>query len=186
MRRFFYSLTAVIRSFSVRSLRRLAAPSLKRLAVLIVLLSTVVLQLASCGGEPAPPQSLMQEFCNSYGIGRTVFSPSVPEGERGYTDSAFLDTLFGDISGCVSDYAVVFTTDLAHIGECSLLLCYSKYDALTVTEAAQRRLDMLRTTHGSLDTSALDSAFLLRRGSYVLLCALEDNTLARRLWDRLL
>lgn len=149
-------------------------------AALVFLLLLSIICMSSCQ-RSVEAYKLMTELCYAYGIDRVIFSPSVKEGEEGYCPDGFLDSVFGDISESVSDYALLFISDLFSVGECAILVCYSTYDAIAVTEAALMRLELLRTESGGLDISALEGAFVERSGRTVILCALPDNDRARRL-----
>lgn len=141
--------------------------------------------LVSCR-EAVPPYSLMGEFCKSYGITGTVFSPCVNEGEEGYTDEVFFNSVFGGGSEFVSDYAIVFVSDLNTVGECALFLCYTEYDALVSCDAMHRRIDLIKTMGASIDTSCAFDAVVFKSGKYAVMCVLPDNERAERIWRKIL
>ena len=141
--------------------------------------------LSSCG-EKAAPYELMLEFCASYGIEDTVFSPCVKEGDEGYTDSDFFESVFGKGDESVCDYAVVFLSDLNRAGECSLFLCYSDYDALMVCDMLYRRIDLIKSMGAGIDTSYLSDAVVFKSGKYAVMCALSDNERAEKIWRKIL
>lgn len=155
---------------------------IRAVAVFIVIFA--VLLLSSCR-ETRTAYDIMNEFRLAYGIERAIFSPTVPEGEAGYCPEGFLDEVFGNVSDSVADYAILFISDISTLGECAILICYSTYDAISVSGSAFMRLDFLRSQAGSLDASSLDTAFVRRCGKAVILCALPDNERASRLFDKL-
>ncbi len=157
---------------------------IKRTLAAVLLLSIALLSV-SCSAQPSAKE-LMHEFVTGYGIEKPYYFKSAAEGESGYVPDNFLFRLFGDIDGSVSDFAVVFTSDLSAVGECSVLICYSEYDAARVSEAVLMRVDTVRSLLGSSDTSAADDAAVFRRGRIVVCCMLDDNARAKRLWDRIL
>ena len=152
---------------------------------LILVLFILAFSLASCGQKPSP-YSLMLEFCESYGIEDTVFSPLLSEGEEGYTDEDFFKIVFGEGIEAVEDYAVVFLSSLDYAGECSVFLCYSEYDALVVCDMLRRRIDLIKSIGAGINTSYVSDAVVFKSGKYAVMCALSDNELAKRMWRRLL
>ena len=157
--------------------------AIKALTVLWLILSLCI--LTACGKEVGAYQ-VMEEFRIGYGIERPVFSPTVAEGCEGYCYDGFLEGVFGQISDSVEDYAILFVSDIHAVGECAVLICYSTYDAISVTSSVFARLDFLKSHAGSLDTSYLEDAFVRRCGRVVIFSALPDNEKAARLFDRLI
>ncbi len=158
---------------------------LKRSVAVFLVIALLICGLVSCR-EYVQPYMLMVEFCKSYGISGTIFSPCVKEGENGYTDEAFFDNIFGGGSECVSDYAIVFVSDLNTVGECAVLLCYTEYDALVSCDAMRRRIDLIKTMGASIDTSYAFDAVVFKSGKYAIMCVLSDNKRAERIWRKIL
>ena len=152
---------------------------------LMLVLFILAFSLVSCGEKPSP-YSLMLEFCESYGIEDTVFSPVISEGEEGYTDEDFFKIVYGEGIEAVEDYAVVFLSSLDYVGECSVFLCYSEYDALVVCDMLRRRIDLMKSVGAGINTSYVSNAVVFKSGKYAVMCALSDNELAKRIWRRLL
>ena len=157
----------------------------ERSAAVFLLIALSLCGLVSCR-ESAAPYSMMLEFCKSYGISGTVFSPCVKEGESGYTDEDFFDNVFGGGSECVSDYAIVFVSNLNAVGECAVFSCYTEYDALVSCDAMSRRIDLIKTMGASIDTSYAFDAVVFKSGKYAVMCVLPDNALAERIWRKIL
>lgn len=157
----------------------------RKTAAIFLLFASVVILLVSCSASPSA-EELMMEFAKAYGIDKTCYSKSIPEGEPGYAPVEFFTELYGNIEESVSDYAVIFTSTLSSVGECSVILCYSEYDAMRVSEAALMRLDMIKSLVGSVNTEAADDAFVIRRGRAVITCALSDNERAEKLWKKII
>lgn len=160
----------------------------RRLILVSVLLCFSLLScyiFTSCK-KSNPPYSLMLEFCESYGISDTVFSPSLKEWEQGYADEVFFETVFGDNSSSVSDYAIVFLSSLDIVGECVIFLCYSDYDALIACDILRGRVEILKSMGTGMDTSYLDDAAVFKSGRYAVMCALSDNERAERIWRKIL
>jgi hypothetical protein len=132
------------------------------------------------------PYGLMLEFCEIYGIEDTVFSPTLAEGDLGYANDEFFELVFGEKPYSVSDYAVVFLSDLDFVGECALLLCYSEGDALDACLLLRERIDLLKSMGTGMDTSYLADAVVFKSGRYAVLCALSDNVKAEKTWRKLL
>ena len=141
--------------------------------------------LVSCAQRQSP-YSLMLEFCKNYGIDSVVFSPEISEGEAGYTDEDFFKTVFDEGIESVEDYAIVFLSSLDYVGECSVFLCYSEYDALRVCDMLRRRIDLLKSVGAGINTSYVSESVIFKSGKYVVMCSLADNELAERIWKKLL
>ncbi|MBQ9070815.1 MAG: hypothetical protein IJY23_05665 [Clostridia bacterium] len=130
--------------------------------------------------------AIMTEFCERYGREAVIYSPSVREGESGYVTEDFFLAVYGEEPESVSDFAVVFYSDLDSIGEAAVLICYTDYDALRATDTLRRRIDLLKTLGTGQDTSSLSDAFVMRSGRVVVMCALFDNGRARKCMEKIL
>lgn len=144
-----------------------------------------VLCFTSCT-EKKEVYALMVDFCSSYGISDTIFSPSVDEGERGYTDAVFFEYVFLEKSDAVSDYAVVFSSELNRAEECAIFLCFSEYDALVACELLRKRVDLIKAMGVNIDTSNASDAVVFKSGRYAVMCVLPDNERAEKLWRKIL
>ena len=153
--------------------------------LVFLIFASALFLFVSCR-QKISPYAMMLEFCESYGIENTVFSPVVSEGEAGYTDEDFFETVFGEGIESVEDYAVVFLSSLDYVGECSLFLCYSDYDALVVCNVLRRRVDLIKSVGAGINTSYTADALIFKSGKYVVMCALSDNILAERIWRKIL
>ena len=71
------------------------------------------------------------------------------------------------------------------VGECAVLVAYSEYDAVLLTETCLRRLEMLGSLMGTADTVTLNDAFVSRYGRVVVLSALPDNSSARAIFKKI-
>ena len=158
------------------------------LSFVCVMLSVAVIccSFFVCCVKNDAPYGLMLEFCEIYGIEDTVFSPTLAEGDLGYANDEFFELVFGEKPYSVSDYAVVFLSDLDFVGECALLLCYSEGDALDACLLLRERIDLLKSMGTGMDTSYLADAVVFKSGRYAVLCALSDNVKAEKTWRKLL
>lgn len=156
-----------------------------RFASVFLLAAMPLLMLVSCK-KSVSPYLLMLEFCKSFGIEDTVFSPSLSEGERGFANDDFFELVFEESADSVSDYAVVFLSSLDNVGECALFLCYSEYDALIACDTLRRRADLLKSMGTGMDVSYTQDAKIFKSGKYAIMCALPDNERAERLWRKIL
>ena len=143
----------------------------------------LVLSLASCGDQPTAYE-LAESFREQYGMGGTLFSPEVPEGEGGFVRDGFFESLYGDYYVSVSDFAVILYSDGEHISECAVLIAASPYDALILSDALYRRLELIRSV--SEDDASLDGAFVRRKGTVAVMCAVLDNQRADLIWKKLM
>ena len=141
--------------------------------------------LCSCGGEARDASALMREFTSAYGFGGVIYSPSVREGEAGYTDDRFFESVWGEGAEYVSDFAVIFSSSLDKSGECAVFICYNDFDAARVCEMIYRRFDLIASLGIVTDTSCLEDSFVLRRGRAVVASALSDNERARNVWKKI-
>ena len=157
----------------------------RTVCALLFVSAVLSLVLISCK-KKASPYGLMIEFCQSYGIEDTVFSPSLDEGDTGYAEDGFFELLFDEKPHSVSDYAIVFLSSLDYAGECAVLLCYSESDALMTLELMQMRIDLIRSMATGIDVSSTDDARVFKSGKYVVMCALPDNDRAERIWRKVL
>lgn len=136
--------------------------------------------------EQKSAHALMLDFCNAYGIEKTVFSPSVAEGSEGYANADFFEHVFGEKAESVSDYAVVFSSGLDRVQECAVLLCYSDYDALVACDILRRRVDLVKSMGASINTSYAADAVVFKSGKYAVMCVLSDNERAEKIWRKIL
>ena len=156
-----------------------------RAVSLVVTAVLLLFILASCD-EGRSALSIMSEFCEAYSVGGVVYSPHIREGERGYSDEDFFIELYGEGSDSVSDYSVLLLSGLSDVGECAVFICYSDYDATLVSDMCYRRIELLKSLSGAVDTSFADDAFVLRRGKTVVMCALADNERGKRIWKKVI
>ena len=155
---------------------------MRRIAILLIF--SLLISLFSCG-EARGSEELMAEFLLGYGEVGTLYTPSIPEGERGFAYDGFLEALYGDISGGVSDFAIALRSDGMETYECAVFVAHSEYDALLIADACYARLELIKSlTVG--DGDHLDEAFVIRRGRTVVFCALSDGELASSLWKSIL
>ena len=153
--------------------------------LLVSLLCTLLALLLSCA-EGRSARALMEEFCSAYGIAHTVYSPEVREGEAGYVKDGFFAQLYGEGEEWVSDFAIVLLSDTAHLSECGVFICYTDYDAIQVTDMLHRRIKLIREVGAASGLAIPEGAFVYREGRCVVVCALPDEAIARRLWREIL
>lgn len=157
----------------------------KTIKAVCLLLTAVFLLLSLVGcSEQRTALSLMNEFRDGYSVGGVLYSPLFAEGERGHCDESFFMSLYGESTGSVSDYAVLLLSGLSDVGECAVFICCSDYDATLVSDMCYRRIELLKTLSGTVDTSFASDAFVLRRGRRVVMCALADNERCARIWKK--
>jgi hypothetical protein len=158
---------------------------LSKAVAFIVAAVLCVFALASCAEERSA-LSIMTEFCDSYSVGGVIYSPLIEEGRRGHSDERFFIDLYGEGSESVSDYSVLLLSGISLVGECAVFLCYSDYDATLVSDMCYRRIELLKSLAGAVDTSFAEDAFVLRRGKTVVMCALSDNEKGARIWKKVI
>ncbi|MBQ8720416.1 MAG: hypothetical protein IJY65_05225 [Clostridia bacterium] len=156
---------------------------MKRTLAVTILLS-LILSLVSCKEERSA-DALMRELCEAYGCGAVVYSPSVPEGERGYTNEDFLSSLYSTVPSGVEDYAVALLCSLESHFEVGILVCKTAYDALEASRVCLERIELVRVICAK-DAAAGDGAFVLRYGNTVAYAIAEDSESVRRILDALL
>ena len=132
------------------------------------------------------PYSLMLKFAEDYGLSETIFSTSVKEGKAGYTDEDFFRSVFDERVEHVSDYAMIFISNLDYAGECAVFLCYSEYDALVACDILRGRVDLIKSISAGIDTSYTEDARIFKSGRYAVMCVLPDNERAERIWRKIL
>ena len=165
-------------------MRNISFSFLKRILCLILFFALLI-SFVSCK-EKKDALTLMEEFISQYSLSGVVYSPSFGEGEEGYVSDDFFITMYSESSESVSDFAVLLQGDLDSVGECGVFLCYSDYDAILVSSILHRRIDFLKSFSLAIDTSSLASAFVMRKGRVVVMCALSDNELAHSVWKRII
>ena len=143
----------------------------------------LLLPFTSCRELPTA-SALARDFLDAYGSFGVLFSPEIEEGERGYVRDGFFETLYGDYSGSVSDFAVILYSDGEHISECTVMIATSPYDALLLSDALYRRIELIRSV--AADDSSLDGAFVRRKGTLTVMCAVLDNYRAELIWEKLM
>ena len=154
-------------------------------AVALILLLSLFLMSVGCK-EDRSALSLMNEFLDTFSYVGITFSKDIPEGEAGYVDESFFVTLYGESDASVSDYAVFMLTDIDSVGECAIMFCYSEYDAIRVMDMLFRRIDLMRSLGGSINTECARDAVVIKRGKRVAMCALDDNGAAKDVLKKLL
>ena len=154
-------------------------------ALALILLITSLISTFGCG-KKIDALDAMNRFVESYGVGGVVFAPKIAEGERGYVDKDFFETLYGQDESYVEDFAVLLLSGIREVGECAFFKCYSAYDAMIVCDMCRMRIETLKNASGSAGSKFLEDAFIVRSGSFVVMCALSDNDMAKKLWDRII
>lgn len=158
--------------------------------VTVIILATAVLifsllPLCSCT-QATDASALMREFCSAYGVSPTVYSPMVREGEEGYVKEDFFFSLYGEEPYAVRDFALVLLSDLDSIFECGVFVCYNDYDALTVSDMLERRIELIREVAASSGLKYPKDAFVMRENRCVVMAVLPDAEHARRIWKRII
>lgn len=155
-------------------------------ALICILLFAYMLSFTSCGtNSEKTAEELMREFSEAYGGAGVIYSPSVPEGERGYCGGDFFYSLYEREEDGIADYAVLLLSHLDGAGECAVFLCRTANDALLAAGMCEDRRALLRSSYG-IDTTFADESFLLRKGRVTVFCALSDNEKAKKIWKKLL
>ena len=151
----------------------------------LLLLIALVPVFSSCE-EPVACRELMSRFCDGYGISALIYSPSVSEGEAGYFSEDMFYTMYSEAPDSVEDIALIMLSRSDAVGECAVIRCYSVYDALLVSDMCQRRMALFGAMLGEVDNSYAEDAFIMRRGTTVVMCALRDNEAAYAIWSEIL
>ncbi len=152
---------------------------------ILLVISLVFFGFSSCS-ELSSALEIMDEFSKSYGIEAPIFSNEKKEGEIGFADGEFFKTMYGEGEDSVLDYAVMLISDMDTVGECAVFICYTEYDAITVSDMCKRRMLLLRSLMGSVDVSFLEDSFIKRKGKIVVMCVLSDNERALEIFDRII
>lgn len=156
----------------------------KRAFTLVVLLFCAwLLPLVSCGKEEGACTK-MERFCREYGIQTPLYGTPADAGAG--ESEEMLTRLYGIDSTRVREYAVIFPGGLDAVAECAVFYARDGADALEILDAVHRRLSLLRSVSGTVDVTALDGAFVLRRGNTVVYAVLRNSALARRIWEDIL
>ncbi len=161
---------------------------LKKLIVITLTASVLLFslfQLCSCA-QSLSAMTFMQEFCSAYGVSSPVYSPTVREGEAGYVSEGFFLSLYGEEPYAVRDFAIILRSDLDGILECGVFVCYSDYDALTVSDMLERRIELIREVAASSGLEYPNNAFIMRENKCVVMSVLPDSERARRIWKRII
>ena len=137
----------------------------------------------SCGVMPSA-RYLAETFREQYGIDAVIFSPGIPEGERGYVREGLFETLYGDHIGSVSDFALILHSDGESVYECAVMLAVSEYDAVILCDVLFERMELIRSV--ASDDTSLDGAFVKRKGRLVVMCAMPDNRRAELIWEKIM
>ena len=150
----------------------------------LVLFCVWLFPLVSCGTEEGACTK-MERFCREYGLQTPLYG--TPAGENAPEDGGeMLSRLYGIDRMRVREYAVIFPGGLDAVSECAVFYARDAADALEILDAVHRRLALLRSVSGTVDVTALDGAFVLRRGNTVVYAVLRDSALARRAWEDIL
>ena len=158
---------------------------MKRIFISLIVIVALFFSLSSCKEERTAVE-LMNEFLDSYGIESVIYSPSLSEGDVGYVDEKFFESVYGEASDSVIDYAAVFVTDTVSVGECAIFICASRYDAVVVSEICLMRIDMIASISGFSDTSSITGSFVTRNKNIVFMSVLSDNSRSKSAITRIL
>ena len=147
----------------------------------------IVLMMCACScGEERSAYEIILEFRAEYGELGTVYSLGIPEGETGHCDISMYEAMLGENSDSCKDFATILSANPEKIAECTVLIAYSEYDAMLLSERCFARLDLLASLPIPLDASCLEDAFVIRRGKVVVLCAMPNNALAAKIFKKIL
>ena len=148
------------------------------LAAFLAVLSA--LSLLSCNGAKTAAERLAL-FRDGYGMAGVLFSPDVPEGDTGWTDGAFLSTLFdGEVPG-IADYAVLLPARTGNVEECGLFLCRDGDAVLAVADLCENRLRLL----GKERALPKEQLLVERSGKTVFYGVFSDPARAKRIFRRI-
>ena len=170
--------------FSKNDNRTFISKLLFEIIALICLISLIITSLHSCEKERSA-EEIMLEFKASYGIGCAMYS-SDEGGEGIYDGGEIFLAMLGGGAECVGSYLMLLVSGLEYSGECAVFVCFSRYDAMLISERGSARIGMLRSSSAVGVPTFASDGFVMRRGKVVIMCALSDNERAKRIFERIL
>ncbi len=135
-----------------------------------------LLSLISCGGEPPGARVLLENFADSYGASGIIFSPEISEGEAGYVDGDFFETIFGADADFESDYAVLLSDSVDSVCEAAVFVTRDDSSRMLAERLCRERLELISKMGYGKDS------LLIRRGGVIFYSTLPDAALAERIW----
>ena len=136
--------------------------------------------------EKRSAYSVMSEFCLGYRLESTIYHPAANEWDAGFHNPKSFMELYGVDISFVEDYAVVLNSGVGGVSECGVFFCYSDRDAFSVYTMLEKRKELIRSSSAYLDVSAIEDAFIMKRGRVVVISVLSDNERAMALWKKIL
>lgn len=149
----------------------------------LLALLTLCVTFLSCGGEVSA-FSVMTDFKAMYASEGIIYSNEVAEGEAGFCDGDFFGDMYGEPQVFVESFATFLTSRGGSVGECAIFVAQSEYEATLLLDLCFERIELIRSIY-PLDTAS-ESAFVMRCGRSVVMCAMPDNEKARRILEKLL
>lgn len=149
---------------------------MRRAALFVLILYTSVCVFTSCGEVP-DAYAMMCDFARDFGISGAIYSPSVPEGEDGYTTPDLISRIYLTGEVIPSDYAVILNCRADYGAECGVFVCDSEAECTAAIEMCEERLRILSRGDGN--------ALLIRSGNTVFYSTLTDHERAEHLWRKI-
>ena len=148
---------------------------MRKISLLIAVALTVLL-LPSCNGAPPSAYGLLTEFTESYGASGVVYSPEIDEGECGYTDGDFFETVYGAGVDFESDYAVLLSSSLDAVYEAAVFVTHDKSSMLYAEQLCRSRIELLTKMGFG------EGAVIIKRADTVFYSTLPDTARAEDIW----
>ena len=115
---------------------------MKRLILLLLVITLVATSLSSCGSEP-DAYDLLCEFTAAYGVEGIVYSPIIPEGNAGYIGGGLVEKLYVFSGTFPQNYAIFINSRLSGFSECGVFVCNSSDAVDMVEEMCLERIRLL-------------------------------------------
>ena len=143
----------------------------------IFIIFALLLSLLSCR-EQRDAYAILSEFVRAYGAEGVIYSPSIPEGERGYMPDGMTEKIYV-FCGNLPDNFAVFLNSRADFGaECGVFVCSDATQCDIAEEACLERIGILG--RGS------ENAFVKRTDRVVFYSTLTDKKRAEELWREII
>ena len=95
----------------------------------------------------------------------------------------FISDLLGQGEELISDFAYLSASTPGEILECTLILCYTEYDAITAVELCRRRIELIDAV---TDGDIRGKNFLTKCGRYIVFGVIPEADSAKSLWRKIL
>lgn len=148
---------------------------MKKTILLLLILSTL-LSLASCGEEPSPKE-MLSELSSVLSLEGVIYSPDVPEGGDGYITEELFSDIFLYYGEPPKSYAIMLNSRTDTPTECAVFVCSGTVELHAVIDACNERMKLL---------TAKERGLLIVSGSIVFYSTLEDRDRVRVEWTKIL